>query len=40
MMIFYSEMKTRMAHFATAFFGYHLHRREELSYMISEEFVE
>ncbi len=33
------EMVVRMAHFAAAFFGTHLQRREDLSYYFSEDFV-
>jgi predicted dienelactone hydrolase len=33
------EIKARMAHFATAFFGYHLQGRDDYAYFFSEEFV-
>jgi len=39
MMVFDPEMVARMAHFAAAFFGYHLQGREDLSWYFSEEFV-
>ena len=39
MMIYNPEMVARMAHFATAFFGYHLQGREDLAYYFSEDFV-
>ncbi|MFC1879139.1 alpha/beta hydrolase family protein [Chloroflexota bacterium] len=39
MMIFEAEMITRMAHFSTAFFGYHLQGREDLAWYFSEDFV-
>jgi hypothetical protein len=39
MMIYDPEMVARMAHFAVAFFGYHLQGREDLAYFFSEEFV-
>jgi hypothetical protein len=39
MMIYDREIIARMAHFAVAFFGYHLQGREELAYCFSEEFV-
>lgn len=39
MMIYDEEMVARMAHFATAFFGYHLQGREDLAQYFSEEFV-
>ena len=39
MMIYEPEMVARMAHFATAFFGYHLQGRENLACYYSEEFV-
>ena len=32
-------MVARMAHFAVAFFGYHLQEREDLAWYFSEEFV-
>jgi predicted dienelactone hydrolase len=39
MMVYDPEMVARMAHFAVAFFGYHLQGREELAQYFSEEFV-
>jgi hypothetical protein len=39
MMVYEKEMVARMAHFATAFFGYHLQGREDLAWYFSEEFV-
>jgi hypothetical protein len=39
MMVFDPEMVARMAHFAAAFFGYHLQGREDLAYYFSEDFV-
>jgi len=39
MMVFNPEMVARMAHFAVAFFGYHLQGREDLAWYFSEEFV-
>jgi predicted dienelactone hydrolase len=39
MMVYDPEMVARMAHFAVAFFGYHLQGREDLAYYFSEEFV-
>jgi predicted dienelactone hydrolase len=39
MMILDREMVERMAHFAVAFFGYHLQGREDLARYFSEEFV-
>ena len=39
MMVFDPEMVARMAHFAVAFFGYHLQGREDLAWYFSEEFV-
>jgi len=39
MMVYDSEMVARMAHFAVAFFGYHLQGREDLAWYFSEEFV-
>jgi predicted dienelactone hydrolase len=39
MMIYNPEMVARMAHFATAFFGYHLQGCEDLAYYFSEDFV-
>jgi predicted dienelactone hydrolase len=38
-MVFNMEMKARMAHFAVAFFGYHLQGREDLAWYFSEDFV-
>jgi hypothetical protein len=38
MMIYNSEMVARMAHFAIAFFGYHLQGREDLAWHFSEDF--
>jgi hypothetical protein len=40
MMIFDPKMVARMAHFAVAFFGYHLQGREDLAYYFAEDFVE
>lgn len=39
MMIYDEEMVARMAHFAVAFFSYHLQGREDLAQYFSEEFV-
>jgi hypothetical protein len=39
MMIYDQRMVERMAHFATAFFGYHLAGREELARYVSKDFV-
>jgi len=39
MMVFNTEMRARMAHFAVAFFGYHLQGRGDLAWYFSEEFV-
>ena len=39
MMVYEREMVARMAHFAVAFFGYHLQGREDLAWYFSEEFV-
>jgi predicted dienelactone hydrolase len=39
MMVFDPEMIARMAHFAVAFFGYHLQGRKDLAYCFSEDFV-
>ena len=39
MMVYNPEMVARMAHFAVAYFGYHLQGREDLAYYFSEEFV-
>jgi predicted dienelactone hydrolase len=38
-MVYDPEMIARMAHFATAFFGYHLQGREDLAQYFSEDFV-
>jgi len=38
-MIFDREIIPRMAHFAVAFFGYHLQGRDEFAQYFSEEFV-
>jgi len=38
-MVYNAEMRARMAHFAAAFFGYHLQGREDLAWYFSEEFV-
>ena len=38
-MIYEVEMVARMAHFAVAFFVYHLQEREDLAWYFSEEFV-
>ena len=40
MMIYTPEMINRMAHFASAFFGYYLQGKDELAYFFSEEFVD
>jgi predicted dienelactone hydrolase len=40
MMVFQRQMVTRMAHFAVAFFGYHLQGREDLAWYFSEDFVD
>ena len=40
MMIFSREQVARMAHFAVAFFGYHLQGREEMAWYFSREFVD
>jgi predicted dienelactone hydrolase len=40
MMIYDPKMVARMAHFAVAFFGYHLQGREDLVHYFSEEFLE
>lgn len=40
MMIYENEMIARMAHFAVAFFGYHLQGQEDLAQYFSQEFVE
>jgi predicted dienelactone hydrolase len=39
MMIYDAEMIARMAHFAVAFFGYHLQGRQDLARYFSEDFV-
>lgn len=39
MMIYNAKMVARMAHFAAAFFGYHLQGNEDLKYYFSEEWV-
>jgi predicted dienelactone hydrolase len=39
MMVYDPEMVARMAHFAVAFFGYHLQGRKDLAYYFSEDFV-
>lgn len=39
MMIYNPEMVERMAHFATAFFGYHLQGRQDLAEFFSQDFV-
>lgn len=39
MMVYDPEMVARMAHFAVAFFGYHLQGREDLAWCFSEDFV-
>ena len=39
MLVFDMEMQARMAHFAVAFFGYHLQGREDLGFFFSEDFV-
>jgi len=39
MMVFDPVMVARMAHFAVAFFGYHLQGREDLAWYFSEDFV-
>jgi predicted dienelactone hydrolase len=39
MMIYDPEMVARMAHFAVAFFGYHLQEHEDLAWYFSEDFV-
>ena len=40
MMIINTASVARMAHFAVAFFGYHLQGREDLQWYFSEEFVD
>jgi hypothetical protein len=39
MMVFQPEMVARMAHFAVAFFGFHLQGREDLGRYFSQDFV-
>jgi predicted dienelactone hydrolase len=39
MMVYDREMVARMAHFAVAYFGYHLQGREDRAWYFSEEFV-
>ncbi|MBN1147785.1 MAG: hypothetical protein JXA78_11060 [Anaerolineales bacterium] len=39
MMVYDAEMVARMAHFAVAFFGYHLQGRQEYAAYFSEDFV-
>jgi len=39
MMVFEPEMVARMAHFAVAFFGYHLQGRDDYAYYFSQDFV-
>jgi hypothetical protein len=39
MMVYNPEMVARMAHFAVAFFGYHLQGKEDLAPYFSEDFV-
>jgi len=39
MMIYDEEYKARMAHFAVAFFGYHLQGHEDLAWYYSEDFI-
>jgi predicted dienelactone hydrolase len=39
LMVYDPDMKARMAHFAVAFFGYHLQGRQDLAYYFSEGFV-
>ena len=39
MMIYNKEEIAKMAHFATAFFGYYLQEREDMAWYFSEEFV-
>ncbi|MFC2054742.1 hypothetical protein ACFLV7_10705 [Chloroflexota bacterium] len=39
MMIYETDMIERMAHFAVAFFGYHLQGREDLAWYYSEDFI-
>jgi hypothetical protein len=39
MMVYDAEMVARMAHFATAFFGYHLQGRRDMGRYFSKKFV-
>jgi predicted dienelactone hydrolase len=39
MMVYDSKMVARMAHFAVAFFGYHLQGRQDLAWYFSEDFI-
>jgi predicted dienelactone hydrolase len=39
MMVYEPEMVARMAHLATAFFGYHLQGRDDLGWYFSQDFV-
>jgi hypothetical protein len=39
MMVYEDEAVARMAHFAVAFFGYHLQGRQDLAHYFSEDFV-
>ena len=39
MMVYNQEMVARMAHFAVAFFGYHLQGRQDMAQYFSEDFV-
>jgi predicted dienelactone hydrolase len=39
MMVYDPEMVARMAHFAVAFFGYHLQGRQDMAWYFSENFV-
>lgn len=39
MMVYERKMVARMAHFAVAFFGYHLQGREDLAWYFSEDFI-
>jgi hypothetical protein len=39
MMVYDSRAVARMAHFAVAFFGYHLQGREDLAWYFSEDLV-
>jgi hypothetical protein len=38
-MVYDAAMIARMAHFAAAFFGYHLQAREEMAQYLSKDFV-